>query len=194
MSDQEQYMDVYELTKGATRAFEENAARLEGPDPGVHFACRLLGPYNYLTIVTVAFGDVSAAREIISSLYEEGESGPYGSTTAVAYEFLQTADGVLRPKRGVESVDEPVRPKPPPECKRHEMFAPIHVTPGMLRDVFTRLGEVPRLMGCALVDGAFDIFIEVGAETYLELRESIDSARDIVGRDGRVVPCFVTWR
>ena len=194
MSDQEPYMDVYHLVKGAPRGFEEYATSLEGPDPGVHFACRLLGPYNHLTIVTEELGDVTAARGIISSLDEEREDGrPYDSTTAVAYEFLQVGDDVLRPKRNREAASEPVRPEPPPGCKPHEVFAPMWVTPGMLGAVFAGLATVPRLMGCALTYGGFDVLIELGAETFADLRASLDAVRDIVGGGARMEPCFVTW-
>ncbi|MDQ4027405.1 MAG: hypothetical protein M3214_05040 [Actinomycetota bacterium] len=171
-------MDVYYFSRGVTQEFLDNARDKENPEGPVRFTTALVGPWDFLAVLDVEDGDFEAVKDLLSDLNQAGgDTGarPSDSTTAIA-----VAHGryVIKRRR----------------IMAFAAFVLIRVQRTPVREIFAELDHLDGYEGSAIVDGGFDILVELGAERYGDLRERLAATRALIEGRGRAEVCYQVRR
>ncbi|CAN5522711.1 hypothetical protein BH20CHL6_BH20CHL6_04460 [soil metagenome] len=131
-------------------------------DTGIRFVAPLSGPYDAVAVVQAA--DVQALQDLVLGTIQTG------TMEAGAKLRTETSIALAFPRIIKRTLARPV-----------EAFVRVWVQPGQGRAVIDNLEKLgDAYMGAALVAGDFDILVELGADTFDELRETLLTMHETV--------------
>lgn len=144
-------MDAYVFVSGATDGVMRELERLrDSEESGVRFVTSVSGPFDAIAAVSVESFD-----ELESTVTREiRAAGAAATNTAIALPHL------------------PIPPLPAPKWSKPaavEAFVRARVEPGRAVEVLERAGEIPGILGAAIVAGDFDVLLEIGGDTFEEV-------------------------
>jgi DNA-binding Lrp family transcriptional regulator len=141
-------LDAYVFIREAKQGFLSELRR--SPLPEVRFSTYLTGPYAALAIVTV--GSLKELESLVLGPFRE--AGATSTETAISLQ-----NGPLMLKYG-----------PPAPV---EAFVRIWVKPGRARDVLGAVSILETALGASIVAADFDILLELGGETFNDVRNTL---------------------
>jgi hypothetical protein len=160
-------MDAYHFGRGVTQALLDHARDKEHPEGPVRFTTALVGAWDFL-----------AVKDLLLDLNEAGgdtRARPFDSTTGIA---VMHGLYVIKRRRTMAFA----------------AFLMIRVERVPVREVFADVDHLKGYQGSAIVDGSFDILLELGAEDFGELKESLTAARALIEGRGRAEVCYQVRR
>jgi hypothetical protein len=171
-------MDAYHFGRGVTQALLDHARDKEHPEGPVRFTTALVGAWDFFAVLDVEDGDFGAVKDLLLDLNEAGgdtRARPFDSTTAIA---VMHGLYVIKRRRTMAFA----------------AFLMIRVERVPVREVFADVDHLKGYQGSAIVDGSFDILLELGAEDFGELKESLTAARALIEGRGRAEVCYQVRR
>jgi DNA-binding Lrp family transcriptional regulator len=159
MGDEEEggYQDVYVLFPQAAPDIVQHVQRTSGEEGPVRFVASVTGSYDALAVVEVEPerdkpSPLAALPRIIAEVFGEHVEGDPSTQVPLIY-----GPTFLRHTRQYPQI----------------AFVGIRVRPGNAREVLGLTSVVPGYNGSAVVAGPYDVFLEIGASSFDQLKHRL---------------------